>query len=181
MLICHIISLSITCYSRKYGMGFVEIHTNHKMGKKNKPSLGKSIIRQRVKSSGNIKHANSWVSLFYGMNQALELSDFVSKKIKYLGRFKLNMIITVNNHQRLCKMRCKDDGQRFTLNKTQLHTEIRRIEPVNVYRLVSKTRKSLSEDILNRSRKHSLKFSFCHPDKDIAVSSLKSQEFGIYQ
>lgn len=31
------------------------------MGKKNKPSLGKSIIRQRVKSSGNIKHANSWL------------------------------------------------------------------------------------------------------------------------
>ncbi|XP_020605487.1 large subunit GTPase 1 homolog [Orbicella faveolata] len=31
------------------------------MGKKSKPSLGKSIIRQRVKSSGNIKHANSWL------------------------------------------------------------------------------------------------------------------------
>lgn len=32
------------------------------MGKKNSQGLGKSIIKQRAKSSGNIKHANNWVS-----------------------------------------------------------------------------------------------------------------------
>lgn len=32
------------------------------MGKKNSQSLGKSVIKQRTKSSGNIKHANNWVS-----------------------------------------------------------------------------------------------------------------------
>lgn len=34
-----------------------------KMGKKNKQVLGKSIIKQRTKSGGNIKHANSWVRI----------------------------------------------------------------------------------------------------------------------
>ena len=36
---------------------------SRKMGKKNKQTLGKSIIKQSVKSSGKIKHANSWVSV----------------------------------------------------------------------------------------------------------------------
>ncbi|CAH3037734.1 unnamed protein product [Porites lobata] len=31
------------------------------MGKKNSQGLGKSIIKQRTKSSGNIKHANNWL------------------------------------------------------------------------------------------------------------------------
>ena len=63
MLMDHMISLSYTCIYHVF-----TVFKPHQMGKKNKLSLGKSIIRQRVKSSGNVKHANSWVSLFYVMN-----------------------------------------------------------------------------------------------------------------